>query len=187
MIPWTTIEDAFSAWIRAATGLPDARVVWAQQAMPRPAAPYITMRITSLRRIGQDWLQVFDNPAPTPGNEIIHSSLGQREGTITLQAFGPAATGASSPAALLQAAVAGANLQSRRDALNTAGIGLAGFGPVQSIDGTLGSSVFEPRAIVEARFFLAEETQETGTFIEFVELENLTAGQSTYVPEDPDP
>jgi hypothetical protein len=62
---------------------------------------------------------------------------------------------------------------------------MAGFGPVQSLDGVLGESVYEPRAIVECRFFLSEEVEETSTFIEFVELENEDEGTSTYVPSDP--
>lgn len=187
MIAWTAVENALHAWVVAATGLPADRVIWAQQAAPRPATPYVTLRVDNIRRIGQDWLRSYNNPTPTAGNEIILASQGQREAVVTLQCFGGTATQSTSPLALLHAAVAGANLQSRRDAFNTAGIGMAGFGPVQSIDGVLGSSVFEPRATVEARFFLAEEIQETTTFIEFVELENLSTVQSTYVPDDPNP
>ena len=120
------------------------------------------------------------------GEEIAHRQRGVREVTLTAQAFAGGATGAASAAALLHAAVSSCRLPTRAAALNTAGIGIASFGPVQSLDGWF-AKVFEPRAVLECRFFLSEEVSEFGTFIDYVEVENLTTGVSTYVPEDPLP
>lgn len=123
--------------------------------------------------------------------EIINRVRGQREVTLSIQAFAGvdgAATGSSSPRALLDLVVAGARLPTAESALYTAGVGVAGLGPVQAIDGVLGSAVFEPRATLEARLLLASEVEELGTIIDYIELENETTGGATqYVPEDPTP
>lgn len=271
-IAWFTVQNALQAWVSASTGIPSSRVIWSQQNGPRPAAPYITLRLNNIRRIGQDWLQAVDNPLVVAdqavvsvnttlntvtltahtlltgdgpfrfettgawagitgvdwwiikvdadtvklaasfqdainlaafdlvsagtgthtlvdkantfraGSEITYTSRGQRECIVTLQAYGGTF---AQPMTLLHDAIAGANLQTRRDAFKTAGIGMAGFGPVQSLDGVLGESIYEPRAIVECRFFLANEVSENTTFIQFVELEDEVENTSVYVPEDP--
>jgi hypothetical protein len=58
-IAWETVENALRAWVAAASGLPDSptdrRVIWAQQAGPRPNDPWISLNVTSVLRVGQDW------------------------------------------------------------------------------------------------------------------------------------
>src|SRR5690606_2698590 len=120
-----------------------------------------------------DWIDIEDAEEPEDAEEIVHRSRGMREATLSIQCFAGvdgAATGASAPAALLHSVVAAANLPTRRAALNAAGVGIGSLGPVQSIDGVLGSSVFEPRATLEVRLFLTGEVTELGTYVESVDL-----------------
>lgn len=187
MIAWTTVEDAIQLWVRTAAGVSSDRVMWAQQNNPRPVAPFVTLRVTRMRRIGQDWIDVEDNPTPTPGNEIIHRARGVREMQVSLQCIGGQGFGTSAPIAILENVISYLRLPTVHDALVAAGVGVARFSQVISIDGVVGSTLFEPRATLDFFAFLAEEVEETGTFIEFVELNrdpDLPPG-SFFVPEEP--
>lgn len=58
-VAWATIENALYTWIVNATGL---ATIWEQQNAPRPAAPYISLHVTEVRPLGQDWISRVDNP-----------------------------------------------------------------------------------------------------------------------------
>jgi hypothetical protein len=115
------------------------------------------------------------------GAEIISRARGTRTATVSIQAFPAAGVvgGATSARALLELVRAHAALPTRREALRVAGIGLAPLGAVSSIDGVIGSALFEPRATLEATLHLASEVTETGTYIESALLQR--------VDEDGDP
>ncbi len=121
------------------------------------------------------------------GSEILLYARGMREVTLALQCFGGSAAGSSSAMALLNAVVGYAELETQRAAFHAAGIGMARFDRVRSLDGMLGATVYESRAILECTFFLAEEVSEQTTYIDYVELENETTETTTFVPEDPNP
>lgn len=181
---WVTIEAALHAWITAASGL--STVVWSGQKSPRPTSAWISLQLLSVREVGADWVDVLDAAVPAPGAEIEHRARGMRECTLSVQCFGGAA-GVNSATARLEAVRSAARLPTRQAALTAAGVGLSSFGPVQSIGGMLGSSVFEPRATLQIVFYATSEVVELGTFIEFVEVESLDSGESIYVPENPSP
>lgn len=105
------------------------------------------------------------------GAEVEYRVRGQRRASLTLQAFNGAATGDTSPAWLLDTVIAKARLPSVRQALNAAGVGIASFGPVQSIDGVLGSADFEPRATLAVSLHLTAEVSEFSTFIERIQMQ----------------
>ena len=168
---WSAVLEALRVWVATASGT--TTIFW-QQEGARPASPYITIRVT-LRRTGQDWLDVEDAVAPVEGAEIVHYARGTRELAVTLQAYGGSAVGASAPAALLDLVQAKAILPTARDALNAAGIGLGTFGPIQVVDILRNGDVLEPRAVMEVRGFVASEVFETGTFIETVEAEGTVS------------
>lgn len=184
-IAWTTVENALVAWVRSGSGLDAEHVFWAQQKRPIPSGRYTTLRVTSIRQVGQDWLDVEDADAPSPGAEIVHRARGSREVLLSLQCFAGAGTGGDAPAMVLDAVQSAARLPSNRDALNAAGVGVLGFGPVQSIDGVVGSSSFEPRATLQARLHLASEVSEFGTWVEVARLDPETplTGAPFYVPD----
>jgi len=189
-IAWTTVENALHAWAVAGSGLATAQVIWALQRGPRPTSAYIALRLTSIARIGHDWLDVLDVDDPDPGEEIEHRARGMRDVAFSVQAFGGidgAATGATSPVALLEGMVAAVRLPSVRSALQAAKVGVGAIGPVQSLDGLLGRADQEPRALVEMRLHLPSELSDLGTYIEYVELNNQTTGSITWVPEEPSP
>lgn len=55
---WTTVEDAIHAWVAAGSGLAATSVVWEAQQGPRPAGPYISMRLGGVEAQGRDWVEV---------------------------------------------------------------------------------------------------------------------------------
>lgn len=184
----TAIEDAIFDWVVDATGLDEQNVIWEQQRGPRPVGTYVTLRLLTLAPNGQDWVEVEDAPSPTPGNEVRYLQRGTRTLTISIQCYGgggASALGARSPLAIIEYIVGSCRLPSKHEVLHEAGVGIAGHGPVNSIDGVLGGALFEPRARVDVRAHLATELYETDTYIEFAELERLATGESVYVPEDP--
>ncbi len=128
---------------------------------------------------------IVDTPdTERQGAELTYYARGLRECTLRLQAFAGidgTPIGASSPAEMLAAVVLKARLPVRAAALSAAGIGIAEFGDVRVIDGVLGSSSFDARALLDVRFFAAVEASESGTYIGSVEIENLITGTSQIV------
>lgn len=182
MIAWATVEDALRAWVVAGSGLPDAKVLWSAQDMPRPIAPYAVVRVTSLRGVGQDWLDVEDNPDSTgsDGLEIVQKARGIRRCTLGLQYFADAATGSLGAVGVLDAVASASRLPSIREALTAAGIGLADLGQARSLDGVLNRAHLEPRAVADHVFYLASEVEEFGTIIETAAVEGtLTSAGGT--------
>ncbi len=61
-VSWDTIENALRAWVLSASGFADDHVVWAQQGMPRPSDPWISLNIQSINEVGIDWTDWENNP-----------------------------------------------------------------------------------------------------------------------------
>lgn len=179
---WSTIEQGIQAWAAAGSGLPDGRVIWSLQSGDRPATPYIALRLTAVRVVGTDWNEAVDAASPTSGAEIEHRARGHRRALLEVQAHGGPAHGAGSAVALLERLQARSVLPTVRDALVDAGVGLGRFEGVTSLDGMVGDATLESRAAFEVPIFLASEVSEFGTYIEHVELENETTGESFEVP-----
>lgn len=176
----TTLEAALQAWVVAGTGLSANQVRWSQQDAPQ-TRPMVTLQM-SVARTGQDWLDVVDNPTPTAGAEILHKARGTRKATLSIQAFSADAVGASGARALLERLVSRAKLPSMTALLDAVNAGLAPLGEVTTIDGVVGSTRFDPRAMLEASFFLVSEVSESGTYIETVEVTNLTTTDEFTIP-----
>lgn len=178
MIAWSTVEDAIQSWIASTTGV---TTIWSQQDAPRPAAPYVALLISSVLRVGHDETAVSDNDESDgdDGEEILLTSRGPRVAVLSVQCFGGDAHGASSAVALLQRAVAQAGLESQRTLLADAGVGIGTLGAVQSIGAIRGQVEFEPRAVFEARLYLAESVEETATYVETVAITNVDDSETT--------
>lgn len=166
---WATIEDAIYAWVSTASGV---TTIWAGQDAPAPTGVYIALRL-SLEQTGQDWVDVEDNPTPTPGAEILQTVRGVRRLTLGIQAFPGTPTGVGSAASLLEKVMIGAKLPSRREALNAAGVGILNFGPIQTLNFTINQVDFEPRASMEVFIQSVSTLTETATFIETVEIDRV--------------
>lgn len=61
-VPNSTIEDAVFDWVQPASGLAADHVRWADQDMPRVAAPYIVLRLVAMEPTGRDWRKSAPNP-----------------------------------------------------------------------------------------------------------------------------
>src|SRR5690606_31838335 len=158
------------AWIRTGSGLETAKVIWKDQAGPRPSAPFIVMSIESLRNPGLDWTDAERVVTPNPGMEIRYSVRGMRVARLTLDCFGDA-TGNSNPVSILDAVLTSTALPSVRNALRTANIGIGTPEPVRSLTGLINSVMREPRAIATVALHLTNDVSELGTNIETVVYE----------------
>ncbi len=170
----TTVENALVAWALAGSGLAAGQVVWADQpGAKRPEGQYIALNPIALVAQGHDWLEVEENEESTgdDGEEIRHVGRGVRQLTLSLQCFGGAGTGVASAQALLEQLRAKSVLPTPADLLLAGGLGLAEFGSVRRVGSVINTATFEPRAVAEARFHLASEVSELGTYIETVLVE----------------
>lgn len=169
-IDWVTVEAALQDWVESGSGLADGQVIFAAQNGPRPAKPLITIRLELGPPVGLDGLVISDTDGAPAGQEITRTSRGLRNLTVDLQAFSDAARGTQSPMALLEAVASRLSLQTQRDALGAANLGLISIGSVSRVDGVVNSTTFEPRAILSVRFLVTSETAEELTYIETVEV-----------------
>lgn len=106
MIAWSTVEDALRTWLVVGSGLADTKVVWSDEPLPRPAPPYITIGLTAVRTIGQDWKTVSENPlvfadfvvvanAPLDALDAVAHGLQTGDGPFRLTTTGSAPAGLS--------------------------------------------------------------------------------------------
>lgn len=83
----TEIEAGIRSWLKlagSAAGLTDAQVVIADQHMPRPAPPYLTVKVVTLDiPIGED--EQLVNAVPE------YRSRGQRRALVSINAYGETA------------------------------------------------------------------------------------------------
>lgn len=75
--------------VQPVLGLPEAKVIWSDGNAPRPAAPFATLKINSLRRIKNDH-------HGAPSEDGVAEVKGDREFTLSIQYFGPDAVSALS-------------------------------------------------------------------------------------------
>lgn len=170
---WSAIRAAIVSWVRAATGLGAEHVFWTQAGRPRPSGRYVELRARRVGVIGRDWVDASATVTPDPGEEVTHTARGAREITVEMQCFeGIGTSTADSPSDYLERTLLAARLPARAAAFAAAGIGLGRVGPVLAMDGDIGFSVFEPRAIAEVRFHATSEATELGGSIDTVEVTN---------------
>jgi hypothetical protein len=171
---WTTIENAIHAWVVTGSGLAATQVIWEGQDGPMPEGAFITLRFAGLERTGSDWLDVDNNPTPTPGAEIIFRARGGRRANLTVTAYPGNATGALASIGRLESVIASRRLPSVADPLSSGGLGVLGFGAIRSLDGFVSGGIdFEPRASVEINLYLTSQISETATFIETAEVSKV--------------
>ncbi len=122
------------------------------------------------------------------GAEILHRVHGLRRCRLVMTCFATSATGATNATGTLSTVAAKARLPGNRAALRAAGVGIPTFGAALTLGGVLNSVHFEPRAVLEAVFFAAQEITETGTYVEFVgiglQVDDLTE-IPVFAPADP--
>ena len=80
---WTAIQDALYDFV---DDISSWNVEWAEQNSPASDDPYITMRLTTVPKVGQD-----DHTLANASGVV--TVTGNREFILGLQAFGPGAMG----------------------------------------------------------------------------------------------
>jgi len=278
MITWDTIQNGILSWVRTASGFPNENVFWDGDKRPLVSSPYISMKINAVRKIGQDWTTIENNPlvivddvieavdtvtdtltltahglltADGPvrfvttgslpggislvtdywiirvnnnqiklastfhnaydliaidissagtgvntlqdtvetvryGEELKRIHQGPRDCRLTLQCFGGSPKGQTNPVAVLEAVLSDTEKDSVVNGLATAGLSVISYDSIQSDGGFIGSTLFEPRAIAQVRFFVPSEVAEYSTFIDSAELTNQVTNDVTVIvlPEE---
>lgn len=145
----TSIQERIIAFLKvagAATPLTDQQVIKWHPSAPRPALPYLQVRVSlSDLVIGHDEQVLSDG-----GAAVVHIHVrGQRQATASVQAFGETAVGWLERAELLRhdPDIIETTLS---DPATGLGITLANIGGLQDLTGILDTSA-EPRALREYR------------------------------------
>lgn len=173
------LEDAIRAWVKTVTGYGNENVFFADQKVPRPTTPYVTIRIGSPSMIGSvDPVITKDAASPTAGAEIELEVQALREVSVSIQVWN-APTVAVSPT-LTAVAIAnkiqvGLSLPSVRDALAVAGVSVFDCGPVQNLGALLGTD-FDGRSSFDVRCYVMLTASEFNTYIESFELTDTVRG-----------
>lgn len=166
-IPWSTVRLAIHQWVVAHSGIAEDHVIWEEQRGPQPpTGTYISLMIRDVRSFGLDW-----NEITAYGDGIKHSIKGPRVATLVIQCFcGGRPWFEAQPQDRLETVIASRALPSRAQSLRAAGVGFGPIGPVDAL-AIERSTLFEPRARVEATIHLTSAVEELNTYIESVEAE----------------
>ncbi len=165
MAVWATIEDALRVWVKAGSGLGDAKVIWLDQTGARPAAPFIELKLGDIVPLGGvDPVETATDLMRPAGTEIELKVAGVRAFTVSLQAYTATVTGAATARALLSLVQTALSLPSVRAALDAAGVTPFDEGEVHNLTGLLGTK-FEGRAALDVQFYVRETLSEFTGFI----------------------
>ncbi len=160
----TDVENAIAAWVMGASGLDADHVQWADQGLPRPAGPWISLKVISDDSAGA-WTDVEDAAEPQDGAEIRHVARELVRQVLSVQCFAGAALGVASAIALLRKVRGKIALPEAAEVLKDGGVGVGTVGPIRNV-GAARAGAFEPRASMDVVIFLASEEEELGTYIE---------------------
>lgn len=130
-----TLKGKLYALIKASIGT--ETLVFSDQNAPRPALPYWTMRIQSLRDVGDE---TYSQEVTNDGDQTIK---GTREATIAIQRYGVDSDIAC------QGFVDELQKTTVNEAWQSQNISYYDIGDVLNISTTLDKSVIEPRAAVD--------------------------------------
>jgi hypothetical protein len=163
-----TIEDALVAWVKGATAL--EHVKWERQkgTQPPPGTDYATLQLGAFSGLGASpsLTRAYDSARPN-GQQLV--TTGRTPGILSLrvQVFTTSTVGDVAAFPLLLKASGDLDRESVLDALERAGLGLAGRGPVQSIPALL-STRDQGRAALDVRFNVTDVVTDLGQWIETV-------------------
>lgn len=170
----TAIENALTAWVKAATSFAAGKVVLSEQGGTAPLSGMVSIRIGDTRDIAPqvELLDETDLNRPA-GTEVRFTAKAFKEFSVTLQAFTDATTGASTALAKLTACQSYLGLPSTKALFEAADISCFDPGVVQNLT-AVSHAVFEGRAVLTLRFYGLDEVTEDAGYIATVELEDFT-------------
>lgn len=167
---WENVEDAIRTWVKNASGLSDAHVLWAEQTGARPpSGDFMTIRLGDIVPLGavDELLELTDLDRPA-GQEIELRAMGVREFHVSVQAFSAATVRGNTARAQLARVQNALRLPSFRDALDEVGLSPFDAGTVRNVTELVGTK-FEGRAVLDVRFYVADTVSEFVGYIDDVE------------------
>lgn len=156
MINFATVKLALYNWV-VSTAPPGMPVIYWQPNSPRPTVPYITLFISQVTAVNQDWA----NP-----NADINGSTsmkGDRQFTLEIQAYG------ADPLTLMENIRTSLQKQSILDTLRTNGIAFYSSLTINDIT-ELVDSQYERRAHLDVLFGIGQVYADSPGFFDHIEL-----------------
>lgn len=154
------IEAAVYTWVQQATG---ATTIFADQARPRPATPYMVVKLGGPTSVGHDEERSLSDPGAPSYATMTYR--GDRELSVSVQALGAGALD------LARAAARALATETTRAQLATSGLCPRGVVPtVNELTGLLETD-FQERAQFDATLAFAEDYTDSVPLIETVEAE----------------
>lgn len=178
---WADMEGALHAWVVGASGLAADHIIWSAQDGRRPEGQHVELRIVGPRRLGSADVTKVEYVGTPAGEEIRLSAVGVREMTLRCTCYGGDARGDASPRAILEDVRTKLALSTHRSALRLVGLTPFDDGAIQDVSMPLGTG-FEPRSILEVKFYFAQRAEERVTYIEKAEITDETTDETFTVP-----
>lgn len=159
-VVWEDVIQAMRGVVVTGSGLADGKVIFANQAAPRPAPPYATIN----PRISMVRLGAYDEERLVDGQPGIIKRIGHRRITASINLFGPDAL------ALAAATQDGLERYDVLGTLETVGLTVISRGELRDLTNFL-ETEYEERGQFDVTFGLAVDSTEDVSWIEAVEFE----------------
>jgi hypothetical protein len=176
-LDYDVLERAIAAWLASSTGLPDASILSRNSKVPQPALPYIEYTVPAAAKTnGRDELRTSYDATADAGAEIIYTTRGNRETTVSVQVRTKSATGTTDSDGLSTArgyaedAINALALPSTLAALKAVGLGFIDASGVRDLSdrsGPLGAG----RVQFDVRFRLVDGASAATGYIDKVTLD----------------
>lgn len=183
-VDWETIDDGIYDWLVAL--LPSVSVIWANQNIPQPSYPYLSLLRNAFIELGGVPEKRYTTDLGQPaGDEIEIEATTMAEFTLSIQAHVDAGAGANDPAinavALLGKVGASLGLLSvQRNFQDNLGLAIVERLPVQDISLVVNDEWIS-RAALDVRLRLRTSITERVGYIDKVELKSPALGVDTLV------
>jgi|SRR5579859_2887251 len=165
---WPTIEDAIQAWVKAGTGLDDAKVIWSRQEGEQPSQPFVSMYRANLDTDGIDFVSSFTDLTRPAGQEVEQRVQGNRQFMLSVNAYtAQEAIGNGSAFALMSKLKTSAALPSQIANLGDAGLSIFDFSQIRDLS-AIDNALWESRAQLDIHFYVAESVSEYSGYIDEV-------------------
>ncbi len=172
---WAVGENAIRQWLRIGSGYGDQNVIHLNDNGSRHATDYIAFSLSDLVPVGSDAvITTFDGARPN-GSQIEIKVQGERESTLTIQAFTTSRNANSSARAALARVLTAVGLPTVRAALSAAGLVIWRHGQVQFLPAVLNTG-FEGRAIMTCTLRCTDDISELTTWIQTAEAIDENTG-----------
>ncbi len=190
---WSTIESAIKAAIESAlSGVSGLTVQWANQRLPQPVRPYLTLKRGAVIGHGMPERRDETDLTQPAGEEIALSVVQRVEFSVSAQAysehpvaeFGTPSMQVATAADLLEQVKTRLLLETNLDRLSIAGLALVETSDVRDLPESTSNS-WSSRAQMDLRFYATSVATERTDYIETVEITNEMTGETFTAPGNP--